>query len=292
MQLNEEFELFSALVIVGTIVSSMIGFRNPSYHERHLFSVPEVLAGKQYYRLVTSSFLHADWYHLLLNMISLYLFGTAIERFYGPGQFLLIYFVSVIGGDLLSLWIHRHHEYRAHGASGGVCGLMFSYIFLFPGGSMASFMFPIPIPSWLYALLFLIASIVRMKGQRDNIGHDAHIGGAIIGMLTTAALHPSAVRENLYLFCAITAIATGLFIYLVVNPMFLPLAAFRAVRETRKAEQKSSASEARKIDAILEKISREGIHSLTPAEKALLDRTSDKLRRRATSEKPRSDLII
>src|SRR5436190_18225115 len=126
--MNGTFATVAILILTSCV--SLIGFHNPAFQDNYLFSVREILAEKQFRRLITSAFLHANWRHLLLNMISLYIFGGAIELFFGSGQFLLIYFASIIGGDLLSLWIHRHHEYRAYGASGGVSGLSFAYIIL------------------------------------------------------------------------------------------------------------------------------------------------------------------
>jgi membrane associated rhomboid family serine protease len=279
----------ATLVIIGlTVLCSFIGFRDPLFRDKYLFSVPEILAGKEYYRLVTSAFLHADWMHLLLNMVTLYLFGGPIELFLGVKQFLLIYFAAIVGGDLLSLWLHRHHEYRAYGASGGVCGLLFSFIVLFPGAGITLF-FPLPfsVPGWLYAILYL-------KAQRDNIGHDAHLGGAIIGLLITAILHPWIVRLQPWLFLAVSGAATVLFVCLALNPMFLPLAGLRPQRSPRPAPppRPSPRSESRAVDAILDKISRHGIDSLTAEEKALLDRASAKYRRRADSAKSKSDLTI
>ena len=111
------------MAIIGvTSVCSWMGFRDPAFRDRHLFSVPEILAEKEYHRLFTSAFLHADWNHLLLNMVSLFLFGRHIELFLGVKEFLVIYFAAILGGSALSLLIHRHHEYKAYGASGGVCG--------------------------------------------------------------------------------------------------------------------------------------------------------------------------
>src|SRR5436190_11668094 len=151
--MNEPSAICTLLIIVLTTFCSFIGFRDPGFTERFLLSVPEVLGCKQYYRLFTSAFLHADWNHLLWNMFSLYLFGTSIEAFLGPLQFLLIYFSAVIGGSLLALWLHRHHEYRALGASGGTCGMVFSYVALFPDGTVFLKML-IPMPAWVYAILF------------------------------------------------------------------------------------------------------------------------------------------
>src|ERR1700730_6748380 len=103
-------------LILATGLVSYLGFRSPAVEEQYIFNPERILAGKQYYRLVTPAFLHADWRHLIFNMLSLYFFGPGIEMLLGRGQFILIYFSAVVGGNLLSLYVHRHHEYRAYGA--------------------------------------------------------------------------------------------------------------------------------------------------------------------------------
>ncbi|HYG23701.1 MAG TPA: rhomboid family intramembrane serine protease [Verrucomicrobiae bacterium] len=253
----------------------------------------EILAGKEWHRMITAAFLHADAAHLILNMVTLYLFGSLIEQHLGPARFLAIYFAAVIGGNLLPLWMHRQHEYRAYGASGGVCGLVFAFILLFPGASLSLFMLPIWIPGWLYGLLYLGGSIYAMRRQLGNIGHEAHIGGALAGLWITAAMQRSAVQENRMLFAALSAVGVVLILYLLRNPLMLPLEAFRRTSSsplTRKPSkpQKESAE----VDAILDKISREGIHSLTAEEQAILNGVSKKIRSRAESRRPQSDLII
>jgi membrane associated rhomboid family serine protease len=295
MFMNEPLAICTVTIIVLTSLCSVIGFRDPAFREKYLFSVPEILAGKEYYRLITSAFLHADWGHLVLNMLSLYLFGQQLELFLGVKEFLLIYIAAVLGGDLLSLWIHRQHEYRALGASGGVCGLIFSYVLLFPGASMMSFVFPIPIPAWLYAILFMVASFLGIKRQTDHIGHDAHLGGAIIGLWISAALEPSMVRLHPKLFLTISGLAIVLFVYLVKNPLFLPLSSFLPawpLGKSKRSEAPAHRREATELDAVLEKISESGVDSLSEKEKALLNSVSEKYQKRADSKKPESDLII
>ena len=122
-----------------------------------------------------------------------------LEWSLGRTDFLLIYFGSVIGGNLLSLYVHRHHDYLSYGASGGVCGIIFAYLLLFPGVGIMVYL-ALPIPGWLYAIGFLVGSFVAMKRAKDNIGHDAHLGGAIVGLLIAAALHPKAALDNWKIF--------------------------------------------------------------------------------------------
>lgn len=283
---NEPLGACTVAIIIVTSIYSWIGFRDPVFREKHLFSVREILAEKQFHRLFTSALLHADWNHLLLNMVSLFLFGRGIEMLLGFKWFLVIYLAAVLGGSALSLLIHRHHEYKAYGASGGVCGLIFSYIFLFPGGGVVLFPLPVPIPAWLYAILFFVGSVVAFKRQADNIGHDAHLGGAIIGMWTTALLEPGIIRLHPKLFLAISALSVLLFVYLVKNPLFLPLSSFLpAWPKVKRGNQTQPRDETPELDTVLEKISRSGINSLTAKESALLKSASEKFQRQTGSMK-------
>ena len=134
--MSEPLAWCNLLVILVTVAVSYAGFRDPEVERKYIFRPESILAGKEYYRLVTSGFLHAGWGHLVCNMVSLYLFGSMLELSMGRADFLLIYFGSVIGGSLLSLYVHRHHDYLAYGASGGVCGVIFAYILLFPGAGV------------------------------------------------------------------------------------------------------------------------------------------------------------
>jgi membrane associated rhomboid family serine protease len=291
----ERIPIWTCLIIAATCVSSIVVFRNRALEERFIFRPEGILAWKEYYRLVTGAFLHADFQHLAMNMLTLFLFGRTVEWRAGPLALLLIYFGAIIGGSLLSLYVHRHHDYRAYGASGGVCGVVFAYILLFPGSSINPYFIPIAVPGWLYAIGYLLYSFYGMKQHRDDVGHDAHLGGAIIGLLIAAILNPSAIQYNLRGFLAVLIPAVGLLVYLWLNPMFLPLASFfdRATRPWgRRTARPAPKREELRVDAILDKISKQGVGSLSPEERSLLDQTSSKYRRRAESEKPESGLTF
>lgn len=291
--MHDPAAICTIIIIVLTTFCSFVGFRDPAFTEKFIFAPTEILACKQYYRLFTSAFLHADLSHLAMNMITLYLFGRILEIFVGSPEFLLIYFAAIVGGSLLSLWLHRNHDYRAYGASGGVCGIVFSYIALHPNGTILAHMF-FPVPAWAYGILFLVGSYFALRRGRDNVGHDAHIGGAIIGLWTTGALQTWAVRVNLKWFLILSAVSMALFIYFLKNPMLFPLSSLTVKwpsRQKRRAAPQRG-NELREVDDILDKISRNGFQSLTSEEKALLDRVAAKYQTRAQSEKPRSDLII
>jgi hypothetical protein len=156
-------------------------------------------------------------------------------------------------------------------------------------------MFPIPVPGWLYAIGYLLVSFFGLKENRGNIGHDAHLGGAILGYLIAAGMNTDAVRENTGIFLTLLGLAVVLLIYLWLNPMFLPISAF--LKGPTLWRQKSGTMpkhrrENVQVDSILEKISQRGFDSLTDEEKAMLDEVSGKYRRRADSKKPDSGLAI
>ncbi|MBI5385239.1 MAG: rhomboid family intramembrane serine protease [Verrucomicrobia bacterium] len=284
--MREPLAICTVLIIAVTVASSFQGFRSPAFLERFIFNPAAILRDKEYFRLVTSAFLHADWQHLGFNALSLYLFGRHLEMFFGFWTLLQIYFGAILGGGLLSLFLHRHHEYRALGASGGVCGVIFASIFLLPGGSLFVFPVPFPIPSWLYAIVFIVASFVGLRRQRDNIGHDAHLGGAIIGLLIATALYPSIVPANLSLYLAVMGLTAGLFAYLWINPLWLPAAnplkpLSEWVGETKdQLERDRQLLEDQEMDRLLEKISRAGMDSLNAAERKRLEAISKRKRTR------------
>jgi membrane associated rhomboid family serine protease len=262
--------------------------------EKYIFRPESILAGKEYYRLVTSAFLHSGWGHLVWNMVGLYVFGRLIEWSLGVKDLLLIYFGAVIGGGLLSLYVHRHHDYLAYGASGGVSGIVFAYLLLFPGAGIALY-FAVPIPGWLYAIGFMLGSFVALKKAKDNIGHDAHLGGAIVGLLIAAALHPQAARYNWTIFLLVLVPAILLLVCLWRNPLFLSAPSFFDLPfrvRNRRSQLPAHKRESMRVDALLEKIARNGVESLTAEEKAFLERVSDRYRRREQSRKPESGLAI
>jgi len=277
-------------IIVITVVFSAIGFTNYDFRMRCIFSPEYILRDRQGYRLVTSAFLHADWQHLLFNMYSFYLFGRVIELSAGIGTLLAVYFSSIIGGNLLSLFLHRHHQYLAYGASGGVSGIIYAFMFLFPGSDILMFFIPFGIPSWAYAIGYLLLSFYAFRKGTDNIGHDAHIGGAIIGLLTVTAMYPGIVAASPSLYGAVMLISVGIFVYLLVNPLMLPMSSFKpAIGAWRRRVRRSPPRppppvQEPDINAILDKISRSGMDSLTPAEHAALLRESRRRRPKSTGD--------
>jgi len=201
-----------------TVLVSAAGFSSQRFLEEYLFEPGMILRYRQYYRLFTSGFLHANWAHLIINMFSFYSFGGSIESLIGAPTVVAVYLSSMLGGNLLSLLLHRNHVYRALGASGGVCGIVFASIFLVPGSSVYMFPVPVPIPSSVFAVLFIAVSFFGIRSARGNIGHDAHLGGAIVGLVVTTLLHPRILAESLILWMIVMGLSLVLFIYLYRNP--------------------------------------------------------------------------
>jgi membrane associated rhomboid family serine protease len=292
--MNEPVAWCSFLLIAVTCAVSYAGFRSREGEEKLIFRPQSILAYKEYYRLVTCAFLHSGWNHLLWNMVGLYIFGGMLEGSLGVANLLAIYFGAVVGGSLLSLYVHRHHEYQAYGASGGVCGVVFAYLLLFPGSGIMLY-FALPIPGWLYAIGFMVGSFVAMTKARDNIGHDAHLGGAMVGLLVAAALHPQAARQNWLIFLLVLVPAILLWVFLWLNPLFLPIPSFfdRSFRvRNQRSKLPAHQRENMEIDALLDKVAKHGVHGLTAKERAFLQEVSGRYRRSEEREKPKSGLAI
>jgi membrane associated rhomboid family serine protease len=218
----EKIGLVTLSIIIANGLISYKGFSDRVFFERNLFQVNKVLQDKEYRRLLVSGFLHGDWGHLIFNMISFYSFADSLETFLGPIKFLTIYFASLLGGDVLALIIHKNHGYyRAVGASGAVCGVIFAAIALFPGIEIGFLFIPIPIPGWIFGIGYALYTIYGIKSSTGNIGHEAHLGGALIGLATAIILEPLALERNLYPIIFIAVPSLLFVIILIVKPEIL-----------------------------------------------------------------------
>jgi len=182
-------------VIVANVLISYKGFNDLYFFRKYEFHVGSIRAGEQI-RMLSSGFLHADMGHLLFNMLTLYFFAPVVFSFLGTSSFVLVYFGSLIFGSLLTMIFHKDdYGYRAVGASGAVTGVLYSAILLQPD-MMLGLYFVIPIPAYLFGILYLLYSIYGMKAKNDNIGHTAHFGGAIGGYLITLLRNPELIQEH------------------------------------------------------------------------------------------------
>lgn len=201
------------ILIVANVLVSVKGFGDNAFFNKFKFQVGKIQAGEKL-RMFTSGFLHADWMHLLFNMYALYLFGKYVTLNFGTTNFLLIYFGSLLAGSLYSLYTHKDEPfYSAIGASGAVSGIVFSAIMLYPDMELIMLPIPIPLPGYVFGIGYLLYSIYGMKNKLGNIGHSAHLGGAMGGYILTILLKPSVINNNQLMIIAMGAIIGGLLFF-------------------------------------------------------------------------------
>jgi len=182
-------------IIIANAVISYKGFNDLYFFRKYEFHVGSIRSGEQI-RMLSSGFLHVDMMHLIFNMLTLYFFAPVVLNWLGNFSFVLIYFGSLIFGNLLTMLLHKNdYSYRAVGASGAVTGVLYSAILLQPDMMLGVF-FIIPMPAYIFGILYLLYSIYGMKAKNDNIGHTAHFGGAIGGYLITLIKQPSLLTDN------------------------------------------------------------------------------------------------
>lgn len=192
-------DLVTAIIIAANVLISMKGFNDRAFFEKYKFNIAGIRNG-QHIRMFSSAFLHGDFSHLLFNMLTLYFFAGVVVMQIGVTKFVILYLVSLLAGNLLSFFFHKDNpHYSAIGASGAVMGVLYSAILFYPDMSLFLFFIPIPIPAWLFGIAYLLYSIYGMKKQLGNIGHDAHIGGAIGGYVLTLIFAPILLKYNLWI---------------------------------------------------------------------------------------------
>ena len=186
-----------AILIIGlNIFFSYRGFSDRIFFNKYKFSPLSIKRGEKI-RYISSGFLHVDTTHLIVNMFTLYFFVDAVIFRVGEINFLIIYFTSLIFGNWLTYRFNSNNiNYSAVGASGAVMGIVYSAILLNP--DMTLFFFVLPMPGYLFGLGYLFYSIYSMKKVNDNIGHEAHLGGAIAGFFSTIFISPAVVFTNLF----------------------------------------------------------------------------------------------
>jgi len=177
-------------IILLNVIISIYAFSNQNTFERLCFMPEKVWYYKDWIRILSSGFLHANWNHLLFNMLTLYFFGQGVENYFmmlygnaGHIVFVIFYFAAIVVANLPDLYVEKdNHNYRAVGASGAVSAILFAYI-LFNPTAVLLIQFFIPCPAALFGIGYLAYSFYMAKRGMDNIGHLAHFGGAIFGFV-------------------------------------------------------------------------------------------------------------
>jgi membrane associated rhomboid family serine protease len=184
--------MMTFILIAVTVLVSWQAFEKPPLLHRLILWPPAIDRQRQYERLLTHGFIHADWQHLLFNMITLYFFGRLIEQFMsqmvGPLVFPLFYLSAIVIAILPTYLRHRHdRNYTSLGASGAVSAVLFAFILLKPWSLI---LIPIPVPAVLYAVGYVAFSFWKDRQGGGNINHSAHLSGAIYGVLFMLAMEP------------------------------------------------------------------------------------------------------
>jgi len=200
--------ILTLLLVAVTAFVSWRAFHDRVLLDRLILWPPAIDRHRQYDRLLTHGFIHADMQHLLFNMITLFFFGRAIEPVFveriGLVGFVAFYLSAILVAIMPTFLKHRHDSgYRSLGASGAVSAVLFSYILFAPWNLILVFF--IPVPAIVYAVIYVGYSIWMDHHGKDNVNHSAHLWGAAYGVLFTVMMEPR---------------VGALFVQRVMNPSF------------------------------------------------------------------------
>ena len=191
----------AAVILALMVVASLAAlYTAPSLLDRHLLRPHWLLPRHQYVTVITSGFLHADLPHLLFNAFTFWAFGFSLERAIGSSRFVALYAFGLLVSAAGTWLAHRRQpEYASLGASGAILAVLFASIVYTPSQSIIIFPIPLPIPAPLFAVLYLAYSIYASKQARGHVNHDAHLSGALAGvvfvLLTDAPAFGRALRQ-------------------------------------------------------------------------------------------------
>lgn len=195
----------ATLIVIATVLFSMYCFQNPYIMEKYSFKPYRIHRYGEYYRFLTHGFVHADFTHLIFNMLTLYFVKDATEMIFNP-FFILFYFLGLVVSSLPDYFINKNNPYyESIGASGAVAASLFALVLYDPWGIVRIY-FIIPVYFILLAVFYIGYSYYMGKNGRDNIGHRAHLTGAIFGIIATILYRPESIQ---------------IFIQSLLNPPFL-----------------------------------------------------------------------
>lgn len=189
------------IVAANVLISLSALYVYPSLIEAGYLKPYRTVRKKTWYELLTSGFLHANIGHLFVNMFTLYFFGPVMERVLGSSYFLGLYLTGLIVAGIPSVIKFKDDpSYATLGASGAVGSVLFAFIFLFPMENIYLMLIPVPIPAFVFAILYLLYSMYASKQERGRINHEAHIAGAVWGVLYLMLFVPNMMDHILTVF--------------------------------------------------------------------------------------------
>ena len=187
-------QIAAPLIMALTIGISLLGlFKMPKIIKMCLFRPYHFQRKREYDTMIISGFVHADMPHLFFNMFTFYWFAFPMERFIGTVPFLILYFFGLVISHSCSWYKHKDNPgYASLGASGAISAVLFAYICYFPTTTLFIFPIPFPIPAFLFAIAYVGYSYYASTKNTGRINHDAHLCGAISGLIFVAATDPGA----------------------------------------------------------------------------------------------------
>ena len=191
--------LFASPVTLGllvvNVIASLIAFRNEAFMQQNILWVGPMRERGEWYRGISSGFLHVNQLHLFLNIYGLWLFGPICEYVLGGVGFVIVYFATLAGG---SVWAYIHNrnspDYRAAGASGALSGIVLAFCLFEPFAILLAF-FVIPMWGIVFGVLYVAISYAFSMRENRIIGHEAHLGGAVAGVIATLLVRPETFSE-------------------------------------------------------------------------------------------------
>lgn len=191
--------IYTFIIILLTVLVSLKGFKDLYFFNKYKFEISSIKKGEKI-RMLSSGFLHVDYNHLFLNLFTLFIFSGQVINIVGSINYLFIYLISLYAGNYFTLKFHEKEPlYSAVGASGAVTGIVYSSIILYPEMKLMLIFLPIPLPAYVFGILYMLYSIYGMNKNVGNIGHVAHFGGAIAGLFVTLVIYPQIINQNLWI---------------------------------------------------------------------------------------------
>ena len=182
----------NTIIIAFMVATGVLALNNKKFYDAWIFNPSRIELHKEYYRFLTSGFIHANYLHLFVNLFTLFFFGRFIENYMGGWHLLGMLILGIIISDFPSFKKYRNDPtYRSLGASGGVSSVVFAYIILSPVSTI--YLFFLPVPAFIFGGLFLMYSYYQSQGESgDNVNHTAHFYGSVVGIVYTLLVYPEA----------------------------------------------------------------------------------------------------
>jgi membrane associated rhomboid family serine protease len=190
-------------VLIGlTVIVSFYAFERPDFLNRLIMNPYRVKHRREYYRFITSGFIHLDHIHIIFNMLSLYFFGAAMETVFstvfgtvGYVYFAALYLLGIVVSDIPTFFKNQNNpRYNALGASGGVASVIFAFILFLPLEKIYIY-FAVPVPGFILGVLYIFFSWYQGRKANDNINHDAHLYGALFGLVFCIVMRPRVLPD-------------------------------------------------------------------------------------------------